>query len=152
MGDVDAAVVLHAASAEKRDDEDIVLAAVARFPKAVQFVSKRLRADARVLHAIAAAEAALQRDLVERSLGGLRREPSRKHSSPSATATAASYRLSDPSDEAMEWQTFSHEVTATDRSSETSEFHASHQEEAHSRSSSCETGLCTNLFGLKQRC
>lgn len=139
MGDVDAAVVLHAASAEKRDDEDIVLAAVARFPKAVNFVSERLRANSRVLHAIAAAEAALQRDLVERSLSKLRQEPSGKHSSISATATAApSYRLSGHSDEAAEWQSFSHEVTATCRSSEISEVHTSHQEEEHSRSSSCE--------------
>ena len=36
LGNVDAAVMLHALPREKRDDKDVVLAAVQRFPKALQ--------------------------------------------------------------------------------------------------------------------
>lgn len=68
LGNVDAAVVLHAVSADKRDDMDIALAAVGRFPKAFQFVSERLKAAQEVIDTTAAAAAALKKDMLDRSL------------------------------------------------------------------------------------
>lgn len=101
LGNVDAAVVLHAMSAEKRDDADIVLAAVGRFPKAIQFASKRLKADQEVMDTVAAADAALQKDMLSRSLNSM--------SSLIATGSTGltSCRL-DELPQAAEWDSFSH--------------------------------------------
>jgi hypothetical protein len=165
LGDVDAAVVLHAASVEKRDDEDIVLAAVGRFPKAIQFASKRLRANARVIQAVAEAEAALQLSLSKlserslehsesklslsklsliRSSSKLCHKLSQDRSSSSAAATTQG--PSDPLEEAEGWQTFSCDVTATGMPSEIWEVSAYYPEEAHLCSSR------TTSFGPKQQC
>lgn len=115
LGDVDAAVVLQAISAEKRNDIDIVLAAVGRFPKAFQFVSERLKANQEVIDAAAAATAALKKDILDRSLTrSLRKSPSgqslNKFSScdwsqaSTATCASASQRLSElPEETAAEW-------------------------------------------------
>jgi hypothetical protein len=110
LGDVDAAVVLHAISAEKRDDEEIALAAVGRFPKALQFVSERLRANQELVDTATAAEAFLKRDILDRSFRrSLCREPSREpscdYSSTAATGSSFS-RFSELPRTASKWGSF----------------------------------------------
>jgi hypothetical protein len=120
LGDVDAAVVLHAISAEKRDDKDIVLAVVRLFPKALHFVSERLKADQEVINTAAAAAAAVKRDISDRSLDrslsrSLSRELSKSlscdYSNASTAATGStSHRLFElPEAAAAEWGSFCHE-------------------------------------------
>lgn len=106
LGDVDAAVVLHALSSEKRDDKRIVLAAVGRFPKALQFASQRLQANQEVIDTAASAELVLKKS-VSSKISSL----SSSHISTSATGLM-SYRLSELPEAASEWGSFSHEAEA----------------------------------------
>jgi hypothetical protein len=106
-GDVDAAVVLHAASVDKRDDKEIVLAAVQRFPKALQFASKRLQASEELLDAAEAADPF--KTLSARTLRTLCKSQPNSQSSTFAT-TQASYSLSETQSTAEEWGSFTKQV------------------------------------------
>jgi hypothetical protein len=59
MGDVDAAVILSRLPMYQ-DDDEVVLAAVQKFPKALDFASPRLRAKETVAKASAVADSRLQ--------------------------------------------------------------------------------------------
>jgi hypothetical protein len=59
-GDVEAAVLLHKLSTTQRDDEDIVLAAVKKFPKALDLASQRLRQKSELLEAADEASGAIK--------------------------------------------------------------------------------------------
>jgi hypothetical protein len=115
LGDVDAGVVLHGISAEKRDDKEIVLAVVRRFPKAFQFASERLKGDQQVIDATAAAAAAVKVDISDRSLNRqlpsrecLSKSPSCDGSDASTAATiSTSCRLSELPEAPAEWGSFS---------------------------------------------
>lgn len=56
LGAVDAAVLLHSLPEAQRDDHDIVLAALQIFPKALDCASRRLRDNADLRKAFAAAD------------------------------------------------------------------------------------------------